>query len=579
MREFQTMTQDTALSILKTGKNIFLTGEPGSGKTHTINRYVSYLKEHGVEPAITASTGIAATHIDGMTIHSWSGIGIKKELSPADFGRVISLRRASARVKKAGVLIIDEISILDSKTLNLIDTVCRAIKRSSEPFGGIRIVLVGDFFQLPPVRREEEEPYKFAFESEAWITANLSVCYLTEQHRQSDSKFLEVLSAIRSGQVSQEHRQCLNGCLADSNSPRIKNVTKFFPHNEDVNRINAEELQKLPGKSKSFVMTGRGKDNLVEQLKRGCLSPENLELKKGAIVMFTKNNFQRGFVNGTIGTIAGFDQYEDENYPIVRTRQGRQLTVASMEWTIEENGEAMAKIKQVPLRLAWAMTIHKSQGITLDQAFMDLNEAFVDGQGYVALSRVKTLDGLYLAGYNDKALSVHPIVLRHDDIFRQLSGEAESAHVNLDREEIEKFHDNFIAVLGCNVRAEKEVQDDEFIEFEKSGPNFYRGNHQENTVDETFNLISAGKTIAEVSQIRGRTEETIIKHLEDLKSSGKLSVDQIIHLKTEAGDNAINEIQEAFSKLGVERLKPVFDHFEGRYSYKSIRLVHLLMSQ
>ncbi|MDP3697564.1 MAG: AAA family ATPase, partial [Candidatus Taylorbacteria bacterium] len=221
------MTQETALSILKTGKNVFLTGEPGSGKTHTINRYVSYLKEHGIEPAITASTGIAATHIGGMTIHSWSGIGIKKELSPADFSRVISLRRASARVKKAGVLIIDEISMLDAKTLNLIDTVCRAIKRSSEPFGGIQVVLVGDFFQLPPVRREDhvqpggfstsflngrsDDPSQFAFESEAWMSANLSVCYLTEQHRQSDPKFLGVLSAIRSGQVLQEHRQCLDG--------------------------------------------------------------------------------------------------------------------------------------------------------------------------------------------------------------------------------------------------------------------------------------------------------------------------------------------------------------------------------
>ncbi|MDP3697026.1 MAG: AAA family ATPase, partial [Candidatus Taylorbacteria bacterium] len=204
------MTQEIALSILKTGKNVFLTGEPGSGKTHTINRYVAYLKEHGIDPAITASTGIAATHIGGMTIHSWSGIGIKKELSPADFGRVVSLRRASARVKKAGVLIIDEISMLDAKTINLIDTVCRAIKRSQEPFGGIQVVLVGDFFQLPPVRREDEEPYKFAFESEAWMSANLSVCYLTEQYRQSDPKFLGVLSAIRSGQVLQEHRQCLD---------------------------------------------------------------------------------------------------------------------------------------------------------------------------------------------------------------------------------------------------------------------------------------------------------------------------------------------------------------------------------
>ncbi len=447
------MNQEIALSILKTGKNVFLTGEPGSGKTHTINCYVAYLKEHGVEPAVTASTGIAATHIGGMTIHSWSGIGIKKELSPSDFGRVISLRRASARVKKSRVLIIDEISMLDGKTLNLIDTVCRAVKRSSEPFGGIQVVLVGDFFQLPPVRREEEEPYKFSFESEAWAEANPMVCYLTEQYRQSDSKFLGVLSAIRSGQVSQEHRQCLNDCLVDSGSPKIKNVTKFFPHNEDVHRINAEELEKLPGKSKAFTMLGRGKANLVEQLKRGCLSPENLELKKGAVVMFTKNNLQKGFANGTIGTVVSFDQYEDENYPIVRTRQGRQLTVEPMEWTIEENGEILAKIKQIPLRLAWAMTIHKSQGITIDQAFMDLNEAFVEGQGYVAISRVKTLDGLHLAGYNDKALAVHPVVLRHDDIFRQLSSEAESTHINLNKEELMQLHSEFITASGGNIRS------------------------------------------------------------------------------------------------------------------------------
>src|SRR3989344_431168 len=573
------MTQETALSILKTGANVFLTGEPGAGKTHTINAYVSYLRSCGVEPAITASTGIAATHIGGMTIHSWRGIGIKKELSPADFSRVISLRRASARVKKAGVLIIDEISMLDARTINLIDTVCKAIKRSPEPFGGIQVVLVGDFFQLPPVRREDEEPYKFAFESESWTMASPIVCYLTEQYRQSDSKFLGVLSAIRSGQVSQEHRQCLDRCLVDFNSPKIKNVTKFFPHNEDVHRVNSQELEKIPNKSKSFVMTGRGKANLVEQLKRGCLSPENLELKKGAIVMFTKNNLHKGFVNGTMGTVMGFDQYDDENYPIVKIRHGRQLTVEPMEWTIEENGEAVAKIKQVPLRLAWAMTIHKSQGITLDEAFMDLNGAFVEGQGYVAISRVKTLDGLHLAGYNDKALTVHPIVSKHDDTFRQLSSETESAHANLNKDQLSQSHNNFIAVLGGSMRPEKEIQDVEFVKFEKSGSDFYQGNYRENRLDETFNLISAGKTVAEVSQMRGRTEETIIKHLEDLKASGELSVDKITHLKNEFGDGAMSEIHDAFNKLGVERLKPIFDHFEGRYSYKSIRLARLFMFQ
>ncbi|MDP3696833.1 MAG: helix-turn-helix domain-containing protein, partial [Candidatus Taylorbacteria bacterium] len=357
----------------------------------------------------------------------------------------------------------------------------------------------------------------------------------------------------------------------------IKNVTKFFPHNEEVNRINAEELERLPNKSKSFVMTGRGKANLVEQLKRGCLSPENLELKKGAVVMFTKNNSQRGFVNGTIGTVIGFDQYEDENYPIVKTRQGRQLTVKPMEWTIEENGEAVAKIEQVPLRLAWAMTIHKSQGITLDEAFMDLDGAFVEGQGYVALSRVKTLDGLHLAGYNDKALAVHPTVLRHDDAFRQLSGEIESAHANLSKDQLAQFHDNFIATLGGRIRPEKEAQDAEFVKFNKSGSSFYRGNYQENRLDQTFNLISAGKTIAEVSQICGRTEETIIKHLEDLKASGQLAIDKVMHLKTEVGDDAMNEIHDTFNKLGIERLKPIYDYFEGRHSYKSIRLARLLL--
>lgn len=563
------MTQETAFSILKTGNNVFLTGEPGSGKTHTINRYVAYLKEHGIEPAITASTGIAATHIGGMTIHSWSGIGIKKDLSQADFGRVISLRRASARVKKAKVLIIDEVSMLDSKTLNLVDTVCQAVKRSPGPFGGMQVIFVGDFFQLPPVRREDEEPYKFAFESEAWMAANLSVCYLTEQYRQSDSRFLNVLSAIRSGQVSQEHRACLDGCLVNSDSPKIKHVTKFFPHNEDVHRINSEELQKLPGKSRSFVMTGGGKANLVEQLKRGCLSPENLELKRNAIVMFTKNNLQKGFVNGTIGAVIGFDQYEDENYPIVKTRQGRQLTVEPMEWTIEENGEIVARIEQVPLRLAWAMTIHKSQGVTLDEAFMDLNEAFVEGQGYVALSRVRTLDGLHLAGYNEKALLVHSLVLERDNIFRQLSGEAESAYTNLNKEQLVQLYSNFITTLGGNIRSNNKPEEEK--------PIFYRDNY-ERRLDKTLNLVCEGKTIAEVSRIRGRTEETIIKHLEDLKSSGQLSVDQITHLKTEAGDDAIGEIHDAFRKFGIERLKPVYDHFEGRHSYKSIRLACLLMS-
>ena len=172
------MTQSEALSILKTGANVFLTGEPGSGKTYTINEYVAYLRERGIETAITASTGIAATHISGMTIHSWSGIGIKIKLDKNDLDKIASNSYIAKRVRRAKVLIIDEVSMLAPETLSMIDAICREIKQSSEPFGAIQIVLVGDFFQLPPIVKTEvetdsqitfteEPPARFAYDSPA----------------------------------------------------------------------------------------------------------------------------------------------------------------------------------------------------------------------------------------------------------------------------------------------------------------------------------------------------------------------------------------------------------------------------
>src|SRR3990167_10167504 len=160
------MTQNEALAILKTGVNVFLTGEPGSGKTHTVNLYIQYLRDHGVGVAVTASTGIAATHLGGMTVHSWSGIGIKKELSPSDIKRISSNKKVSARIKKTHTLIIDEVSMLDGKTLIAVNQVCKEVRGSAAPFGGIQVVLVGDFFQLPPVVTRDNGPATTLFESE-----------------------------------------------------------------------------------------------------------------------------------------------------------------------------------------------------------------------------------------------------------------------------------------------------------------------------------------------------------------------------------------------------------------------------
>ena len=209
------MTQAQALSILKLGVNVFLTGEPGAGKTHTINQYIQWLRERGVEPAVTASTGIAATHVGGMTIHSWSGIGIKRSVSDWDIEAIQGREKTARRIMDAKVLIIDEVSMLDASTLESVDRVLRVLRRGffaeEKPFGGLQVVFVGDFFQLPPVSREGDA--RFAFQSQAWADANPVVAYLSEQHRQGSGKLLELLGAIRSGDIEEYHYEIIEGCM------------------------------------------------------------------------------------------------------------------------------------------------------------------------------------------------------------------------------------------------------------------------------------------------------------------------------------------------------------------------------
>lgn len=439
------MTQSEALDILKTGVHVFLTGEAGSGKTHVVNAYAAYLREHEVGFAVTASTGIAATHIRGMTIHSWSGIGIHSALTDDEVRRIAESRHVTKRIRRASVLIIDEISMLDGRILSLVERVCRKAKKSGLPWGGLQVVLVGDFFQLPPVSVGGDAA-QFAFQSSAWEALSPAVCYLTEQHRQEDDRFLEILSAIRGGTFSEEHRIHIEARMVAAESLPEDDMTRLFSHNANVDSINGAELRKLPGKTYSFVMSSRGPDNLVETLKRGCLSPDRLDLKEGATVMFTKNNPGEGYVNGTLGVVIGFES--GRKYPVVRTRDGERVTVEPAEWTIDEGDEVLARISQLPLRLAWAMTIHKSQGVSLDAAVMDLSQTFEFGQGYVALSRVRRLSGIHLLGMNEKAFLVHPAVAEKDREFRKRA-EAESVRLSeLSPGELEARWENFLVVTG-----------------------------------------------------------------------------------------------------------------------------------
>lgn len=405
------MTQDKALEVLKSGRNVFLTGEPGAGKTHTIGRFVEWMDEEGIEYAITASTGIAASHLDGSTIHSWSGLGISRGLQKPQLDAIGRKTYVIERIRLVRTLVIDEISMLDAVALNDINAILQVAHKNKLPFGGIQVIFVGDFFQLPPVSRYDQAPAKFAFQSEAWAAAEPVVCYLTEQHRQSDAEFLEILTAMRAGTTTQAHKDRLIACQLTG-----KPDTQLFTHNADVDQLNKAELAKLKGKEQVYMMQAGGDEYLIETLKKSCLSPERLVLKVGAVVMFTRNNFNAGYVNGSIGKITKFEHGD----PVVQLLDGSIVRPELAKWSIRKRrGEDKAWIKQIPLRLAWAITVHKSQGMSLDSALVDLSSTFEFGQGYVAISRVRTLQGLHLKGINEKAFLMHPVVVEQDIIFRQ----------------------------------------------------------------------------------------------------------------------------------------------------------------
>ncbi len=579
------MTQSQALSILKTGANIFLTGEPGSGKTHMINEYAAYLRSRSIEPAITASTGIAATHIGGMTIHSWSGIGIKTSLDKYDLKKIASSKYIAKRVWRTKVLIIDEVSMLPPNTFSMIDTICREIKQNTEPFGGIQIVLVGDFFQLPPVMKMEtksnapaalfKEPLcRFAYDSPAWERTNPIVCYLTEQYRQDDKDFLALLSAIRRNVFGSNHLQYIETRKIEHHAAPSR-APKLFSHNANVDSVNDEILVKLSGEPRVFNMSSQGPDPLASALKRGCLSPETLCLKIGAAVMFTKNNLKGGFVNGTLGIVEEFDDYN--GYPVVKTRNGKRIEVEPMDWAVEEGGKIRAQITQLPLRLAWAITIHKSQGMSLDEAVMDLSGVFEFGQGYVALSRVRRLSGLYILGWNKRTFQIHPEVLEKDVKFRAQSEQTADAFSKITEGKIAAMYERFIRSCGGKIVSENRVDVLKVRRVPRASRK-YRNEQGEQRWKHTLALIKSGKTIADVAKMSDRTEGTILKHLESLRALGKLSPQDIEHL-ARGSEQEIAKIHNAFRALGAEKLSPVFEKLGGAYSYEKLRIARLMLNK
>ena len=539
------------MDILKTGQSVFLTGAAGSGKTHVLREYIKYLQENDINVGITASTGIAATHMGGMTIHAWSGIGIASALSDGEVDVVATKQYLRGRLGKTAVLIIDEISMLHHFRLDLVDRILRSAKNIDKPFGGIQVVFCGDFFQLPPISRLGEIEALFAYQAEVWKTLSPIVCYLHESHRQNDEKFLKVLHAIRDNEIEEEIGEILSERF---NVEVVGDIepTKLYTHNRDVDAENAKELEKIKGDMRKYDMISRGREKLVAALKKSCLAPENLCLKIGAKVMFVKNNFDKGYANGTLGVVT--KSLIDEI--VVRTFDGRSITVEQDTWTIEENGKVLAEIIQYPLRLAWAITVHKSQGMSLDAAEIDLSQSFERGMGYVALSRVRSLAGLSIKGMNATALQVSEEAFEMDKVFKEASHTAVDNFNKLGVKAITKMQQDFIQT--SIVKADKKVD----------------------TLTQTKNFLNEGKSIQEIAKLRELTEGTVIDHIEKIKE--KEPAFNIRHIREGFPASRYKKIYSAFQKVGTSDggkrpLTPVMKILGNGYSFEELRIVRLFL--
>ena len=411
--------QKQAVYSIEDGDSIFVSGSAGTGKSFLLQYLKANYSDAGLH--ITASTGIAAVNVGGQTLHSWAAIGLGNLPAKQIIENLFSTKfsRVRKKLKMAKMLAIDEISMISAPIFDLLNELLKAIRQNDKPFGGLQLILFGDFLQLPPINRDLQmsNDYQFCFQSEAWKDLNPKFILLKTVFRQEDENFVRLLNNIRFGKVDENDISILESRIGSKEQFGAIKPTILASHNAQVDLVNQEQLKKISGISKTFTAKFSGDTNKIDFLKKNCLAGQSLELKVGAQVMMLKNTHQKeGVTNGSIGIIKEFSTRN--NYPIVEFNNGKILTITPEIWSLEkfdvEKREIVveAEMSQMPLLLAWAITIHKSQGMTLDKVKCDLSKVFADGQIYVALSRVRSLEGLYIDGLDFKKIKANPEIVK-----------------------------------------------------------------------------------------------------------------------------------------------------------------------
>ena len=418
--------QTRAVELAVSGKSFFLTGAGGTGKSYVIRSIVDALNREGKDVALTAMTGCAALLLGkgAKTLHSWAGIGLGKETAAVIIAKIKKSFKSKKNWMAADALIIDEISMMTPDLLDKLDEIGRGVRKHTSrlPFGGLQIILVGDMYQLPPVNKSGDEDHRFVFEAQVWRSTIQDSVILRTVHRQSDPVFLKILEEARAGRLSDNSIATLETRRNTEWKKLEIKPTLLFTRRADVEQINMTQLKKCKGddivfKAKTVYSpaafgvkaTDQEKQWALEKMdKNGSYVPE-LSLRVGAQVMLLTNmDVEHGLVNGSRGVIEKFCE-GPEPYPMVKFRNGEVIIISPASWASEDL-EGFNR-EQIPLRLAYAITIHKAQGATLDCALIDIGDnTFEYGQAYVALSRVRSLDCLYIWDLKPSAFMVHPKV-------------------------------------------------------------------------------------------------------------------------------------------------------------------------
>lgn len=557
--------------VEKTDMSLFLTGKAGTGKTTFLREVVRYTKKKCI---VLAPTGIAAVNAGAMTIHSFFQFGL------GPFVQGVIEPKSDFRINKSKLelirhlqlLIIDEVSMVRADLMDHIDVELRRIRRNSKPFGGVQLLMIGDLQQLPPIAHGGEDEllrqyYKtlYFFSSSALKSMKYSCIELKSVYRQTDRHFIDILNHARNCTLTSQDISDLNARYIPGFSPKPEDgYIRLMTHNRQVDYVNETELEKLDSKPYTFVAAVTG--TFPEE---SYPTADSLTLKKGAQVMFIKNDPERRFINGTLGEVKSIDK---NSIAVRLAESGTVIDVEPMEWqniryqfdeeSKEISSKQIGRFKQYPLKAAWAITVHKSQGLTFDKAIIDVHAAFSPGQAYVALSRCRTLDGLVLSSPVSASVFMRDNAV--DAYMNYISRPVEELAFSSCYEyfEYEKKPESEDVALVKKIKVNKEKPQKEKKEELRDDTG-----KKLNTFEYSYWLYNQGNTIGQIAEKRRLNQSTIEGHLARYVASGDIDVHEFVDADT------LQKVEAYCMEHPEEKaLKPIFEHFDAKIPYGVLRM-------